>query len=110
MLLEGDGHQVSYCETGDEAPQAIWKTQPQVVLCDIGLPGRSGYEVAKVVRSREEGMALVMIALSGYGRSEDKQKARQAGFDGHLTKPVELDAIYSIVRPLFGRVTPASDG
>lgn len=106
MLLEEDGHIVSYCETGDEAPEVIRRTMPQVVLCDIGLPGRSGYEVAETVRLLEEGQSLVMIALSGYGRSEDKQKARQAGFDGHLTKPVELAAIYSIVRPLFGRVTP----
>jgi CheY-like chemotaxis protein len=65
-----------------------------VVLCDIGLPGgMDGYAVGEAMRRDPELVSVKLIALTGYGQEEDKQRARRAGFDRHLTKPVDPDAL-----------------
>jgi len=67
------------------------------VLLDIGLPKRSGHEVAKWIRAQPGGADLLLIALSGWGQKEDVRKSREAGFDMHLVKPVELDTLSEII-------------
>jgi CheY-like chemotaxis protein len=70
------------------------------MLVDIGLPGMDGYEVARRVRQDPRLRPLVLVALTGYGREEDKRQALAAGFDYHLTKPVEPDALNGLVTTL----------
>jgi CheY-like chemotaxis protein len=67
--------------------------QPEVVLLDIGLPGMDGYAVAQRLRLMPGGKAVRLIAVSGYGQEEDRRRAREAGFDRHLTKPVDPDSL-----------------
>jgi CheY-like chemotaxis protein len=91
MLLEMSGHETKVVYQGERALSS-WKAfDPDVVVLDIGLPDLSGYQV--VGRLREEGFSGVAIALSGYGQPEDKRRALDSGFDVHLVKPVENDAL-----------------
>jgi CheY-like chemotaxis protein len=77
---------------GPAAMAAVAEQHPEIVLLDLGLPGMSGYEVAERIRSAGESN-LRIIAVSGYGRPEDVTRARAAGCDAHLAKPVDLDAL-----------------
>jgi two-component system, sensor histidine kinase len=67
------------------------------MLIDIGLPGMDGYEVARRVRQDPKLRRIVLVALTGYGREEDKREAAAAGFDHHLTKPIEIDKLQELV-------------
>jgi CheY-like chemotaxis protein len=71
--------------------------KPDVVLCDIGLPDVDGYEVARALRQEESLRSTRLIALSGYAQPEDKLRARDAGFDAHLSKPSPLDELNAVV-------------
>jgi PAS domain S-box-containing protein len=102
MLLEVRGHRVRVAYDGVAALHAARASVPDVMLVDIGLPGIDGYEVARRVRRDPDLKRIVLIALTGYGRDEDKEHARAAGFDHHLTKPVGLDALQGLVAR-FGR-------
>ena len=68
------------------------------MLLDIGLPGMNGYEVARQIRGDARTSKIVLIALTGYGQAEDKQRSRTAGFDYHLTKPVDYDLLATLIR------------
>jgi CheY-like chemotaxis protein len=70
---------------------------PDIAILDIGMPDMSGYEVARTARAEPWGKELFLLALTGWGQSEDKEKARRAGFDRHLTKPVDPDLVDEIV-------------
>jgi signal transduction histidine kinase len=92
-VLQLLGFEVTLAATGVQALEMVAVTRPDVVLCDIGLPGMDGYEVAKAVR-RDEGMAGVrLVALSGFASPDDVEQAMQAGFDEHLAKPPDLQAL-----------------
>jgi PAS domain S-box-containing protein len=91
LLLQFEGRQTLCVYSGEEALQAVAAFDPQLVLLDIGLPGIDGYEVAR--RLRAAASDLRVIALSGYGQIEDRQRSAAAGFDAHLVKPVDLDAL-----------------
>jgi PAS domain S-box-containing protein len=82
------GHHVTVAHDGPGALEAAGRVAPDIVLLDIGLPGMDGYEVARRLRQRF-GAAPVLVALTGYGQEEDRRHSREAGFDHHLTKPVE---------------------
>jgi CheY-like chemotaxis protein len=97
LLLQVLGHEVEVVHDGPSALAALRAKPPDVALIDIGLPGMDGYEVAKRIRALSEGQAPLLVALTGYGRDEDRQSARAAGFDLHLTKPVELDALRALM-------------
>ena len=91
MLLQFEGRQTLCVYSGEEALQVLAAFNPQLVLLDIGLPGIDGYEVAR--RLKAAAAELHVIALSGYGQLEDRQRSAAAGFDGHLVKPVDLAAL-----------------
>ncbi len=75
----------------------VRRVRPEFVLCDLGLPDLSGYEVAKVLRADETLRATRLVALSGYAQAEDRARAREAGFDDHLAKPPDLDELESLL-------------
>lgn len=89
-LLRRDGHEVKVAYSGAAGLAAIRELRPEVVLCDIGLPGMDGYVLAAELR-RDPASALArLIAVTGYGQKEDRRRSQEAGFDHHLTKPVDL--------------------
>jgi len=88
-FLELSGHEVELAASGKAGVQAAREFHPEVVLCDIGLPGMSGFEVAEALRRDPETRSAKLIAVTGYGRDEDRRKSKEAGFDMHLTKPVD---------------------
>jgi CheY-like chemotaxis protein len=92
-LLEYHGYQVSVAYNGPAGITAAKSQHPDVVLCDIGLPGMDGYAVADALRQNPETWAARLIAVTGYGREVDKQRALQAGFDLHLVKPVNAQQL-----------------
>jgi CheY-like chemotaxis protein len=78
---------------GPSALEAVAQEQPDIVVLDIGLPGMDGFEVAERLRALPRGQELRIVALSGYGRLEDRQRSAAAGCDEHLVKPVDLDKL-----------------
>lgn len=97
MLLELMGHKVTTAPDGPTALAMVAASRPEVIFLDIGLPGMDGHEVARRLRQAHGAEAFKLFALSGYGREEDRQRSRQAGFDQHLIKPVELDVIEKLL-------------
>jgi len=89
MLLSMDGHEVEAVFTPQQALERVTQFHPDVMLLDIGLPEMDGYEVARRVRAMPGGKQIRLIALTGYGQTDDRRKALAAGFDEHLVKPVE---------------------
>jgi signal transduction histidine kinase len=101
--LEQMGHEVFDAADGLTGAERAIEHAPEIVLVDIGLPGLNGYEVAQRIRSAR-GPGVLLVALTGYGQPEDRRSALAAGFDVHLTKPVELETLAAVVaRP--SRVT-----
>lgn len=88
-LLGLFGHAVEVAYSGPEGIETARRLLPDVVLCDIGLPGMDGYAVARQLRQEPSLSATRLIALTGYGRDSDRRLAEEAGFDLHLVKPVE---------------------
>ena len=96
-LLKLLGHQVALALDGYEAIRVAGEHRPDFVLLDIGLPGMDGYEVASRLRREECCQEAVIIAVSGYGQDEDRRRSKEAGFDHHLVKPVDHDALISLL-------------
>jgi CheY-like chemotaxis protein len=71
--------------------------RPEIVLCDIGLPGMSGWDVARALRAMPATAAGRLIAISGYGTADDRRQSLEAGFETHLTKPVDLDTLENLL-------------
>lgn len=99
MLLALSGHLTSLAHTGPDALSKAKALKPDVVLLDIGLPGMTGYEVAQQLR-RDQSHRPILIALTGWGAEEDRRRAHEAGFDHHLVKPVDGDALAAILASL----------
>ncbi len=98
LLLKLAGHEVEVARTGPAGVAAAGAFQPQVVLCDLGLPGgMSGYDVARALRAYPALAGVRLVAVSGYGQPEDRDRARAAGFDLHLTKPVDPAALRGVL-------------
>lgn len=97
MLLEMAGHDVSAAFDGATAIQLVQANRPQIVLCDIGLPGLDGYAAIRELRARMEGAMPVMIAITGFGQDSDRERALSAGFDHHLVKPVDPVVLLQII-------------
>ncbi len=100
VLLELEGHKTLAVHDAFGAIDAAEKYRPDVVLLDIGLPRMSGHEVCRHLRERPWGKDLVMIALTGWGQTEDRRKSQEAGFDGHLVKPVSYMTLAAMLSSL----------
>jgi PAS domain S-box-containing protein len=96
LLLEHDGHRVETAANGAEGTNLALTTSPDVVLIDIGLPGLDGYAVGRRIRDAL-GEGVLMIAVTGYGRDEDRRRAVEAGFDLHLIKPVDYESVVRLL-------------
>ena len=97
VALETAGHQVFVAEDGPRGIEQASTVRPDAVLLDLGLPGLDGYEVARRLRDAPGGRDMLIVALSGYGRQEDKDRSRDSGFDVHLVKPVDPSAVERIL-------------
>ena len=102
-LLQLDGHSVRVAYDGEEALRMAEAGWPQVLLLDVGMPRLSGYQVAKRVRAHPWGRDLVLIAATGWGQEEDRRRSMESGFDAHLVKPVDLEALMRLVGELAPR-------
>jgi PAS domain S-box-containing protein len=96
-VLRLGGHEVEVARDGTEGLRRAAEWRPEAVLCDIGLPGIDGYEVARRLRAESAGKRTLLVALTGYALPEDLRRAREAGFDAHLAKPARLEEIEAIL-------------
>ena len=99
-ILRSLGHDATSLYDGETAIEWILANHPDVVLLDIAMPGLDGYEVARRLRERHELGAIVLVALTGYGQREDRRRAFKTGFDFHLTKPANIEALQEILLKL----------
>ncbi|WP_137279447.1 ATP-binding protein [Pseudomonas rhizoryzae] len=96
-LLELDGHQVRIAYDGQQALEAFHSYGPDIVISDIGMPGLTGYQLARAIRQTTTGRAIKLIAMTGWGQPQDQAEALAAGFDHHLTKPADMKTLYELV-------------
>jgi CheY-like chemotaxis protein len=101
-LLQCDGHEVYTAADGAEALEVAASCHPDVVLLDIGMPKLDGYEVARRIRAEPWGKTAVLIALTGWGQEEDRRRSREVGFDSHLVKPLDPEALSTLLARLPG--------
>ena len=99
LLLEMAGHEVEACEDGPSGLARLRAFRPDVALIDLGLPGMDGYTVAREARGRPETRAIRLVAVTGYGQAEDRRRALAAGFDLHVTKPVDASMLDDVLGP-----------
>jgi len=100
MMLQVMGFETCTAYDGVEAVQSAAEYRPGVVLLDIGLPKMNGYDAARRIRGEPWGAKMTLVALTGWGQEEDKQRALEAGFDHHLTKPVNAPALKDLLERL----------
>ena len=105
MLLGLLGAQVRVAHDGPTALAAFRDHGPSLVLLDLGMPGMDGYEVARRMRTERGGADVAIAALTGWGHDEDRSRTREAGFDHHLVKPADLDALQALLAA--ARVLPS---
>jgi PAS domain S-box-containing protein len=103
MLLKIDGHEAETAYSAAAALEAVARLRPEIVLLDVGLPQTDGYEIARHLRANNTVPGLRLIALTGYGREEDRERARAAGFDQHLLKPADMDTLKRLLTGEEGR-------
>jgi CheY-like chemotaxis protein len=96
-MLQLDGHEARIAHNGQIALETAQLFLPQVVLCDIGLPGMNGYEMAAHLRAQPEFEGMILIALTGYGQEEDRRRAQEAGFDHYLIKPINPEDLQALL-------------
>lgn len=97
MLLESLGHSVQRVHDGDAAVAAVPAFDPELVVLDIGMPGTNGYEACRQIREQPGGGRGTLVALTGWGQPQDQERARAAGFDRHLVKPVDIDRLLELI-------------
>jgi CheY-like chemotaxis protein len=100
LVLKFDGHDTRTAFNGPDALSEARAFLPEVVFLDIGLPGMSGYEVAQELRADPNLRDVVLVALTGWGAPEDRRKSKEAGFNHHLVKPVNVEDVESVLRSL----------
>src|SRR6185436_8870257 len=105
MLLSMEGHQTRTVNTARAALLAAPEFQPEVVLLDIGLPEMDGYEVARRLREQNGAHRMRLVAVTGYGQPADRRRARAAGFDEHMVKPVEPATLQDFLRLVQAEAT-----
>jgi CheY-like chemotaxis protein len=102
-ILEIWGHEVRVAHEGETAIHEADVLRPDVILLDIGLPDLDGYEVARRLRANQSLAGVPLVALTGYGQEDDRRRAREAGIDLHLTKPVEPPALRRLLAEMSVR-------
>jgi PAS domain S-box-containing protein len=102
------GNEILLATDGRDAIEIAERHRPEVVILDLGLPGLNGYEVCAEIRSRDWGKNLKVFALSGWGQEEDRRRSEEAGFDGHLVKPVDSDTLRELLTSETGAVASRS--
>ena len=100
QLLEMLGNEVITFYDGESGIKAARKFRPDILLCDIGMPKMNGYDTARSIRAEEWGKNTVLVALTGYGQMDDLQRSADAGFDHHLVKPLDVDALMALLAGL----------
>ena len=100
LLLQIGGHETTMAHSGPDALTAAAAFRPDVVFLDIGLPGMDGYEVAKSLRATDAHKGTILVALTGWGSESDRRRSKEAGFDHHLTKPVDVSYITRLLAEL----------
>jgi CheY-like chemotaxis protein len=100
IKLKKLGHAVETAGDGNAGLQRISESRPDIAIIDIGMPGMDGYEVAKRVREHLED-GILLIALTGFGQADDRERAAAAGFDEHLTKPIRVEELQQIFMRRF---------
>ena len=93
ILLSQDGHEVHMANDGPSGLQAALTFRPDVGLLDLGLPGFDGYALARSIRAHDEGKQIYLVALTGYGQSDDRLRSVEAGFDDHVVKPLDVNQL-----------------
>ncbi|HTV79196.1 MAG TPA: response regulator [Steroidobacteraceae bacterium] len=106
LVLKMSGHELLLAHSGREALELGSRERPDVIILDIGMPDMSGYEVARRIRREAWGRKMFLLAITGWGQEDDKDAARAAGFDGHLTKPVDPDEVETLLAG-FLKMRPA---
>lgn len=97
-FLEIHGHEISVRHNAADGLDCARQTSPEIIICDISLSGEmDGYNVAEEIRRHDGLSSVFLIALSGFGRPEDKEKSKTAGFDEHFTKPTDFDALIELI-------------
>jgi CheY-like chemotaxis protein len=109
LVLRCMGYEVSIAYGGAEALEIGARDRPRAAIIDIGMPGMSGHEVARRMRREAWGRKAILIALTGWGQETDKQAALAAGFDDHLTKPVDPDDVEAVLTQLLGDAAGTAD-
>ena len=99
MLLQSHGHEVRTAYDGPDAVEIAREYRPDVVLLDLGLPQINGYEAARQIRGLSLGEPVLLIAITGWGHSENRQRTSEAGFDHHLVKPVDPETLLQLLAP-----------
>jgi CheY-like chemotaxis protein len=97
LLLEALGHESKIAHNGVQALGIAHEFQPDAMIIDIGMPGIDGHDLARRIRAEDWGRDLLLVAASGWGQDEDKQKSLEAGFNMHLVKPVELRTLEGLL-------------
>ena len=100
MVLELMGHETRTAHDGIAAVEAAAEMRPEVVLLDIGLPRMNGYDAARKIRQQPGGETIFLIALTGWGQDEDRQRSADSGFDLHMVKPVDPAALANLLAGL----------
>jgi CheY-like chemotaxis protein len=101
LLLQLNGNETHTAHDGQAAVEAAAKWKPDVALLDIGMPKLNGHDAARRIREQPWGKAMVLVALTGWGQEEDLRRSRESGFDGHMVKPVDLDALVTLLTGLL---------
>jgi CheY-like chemotaxis protein len=97
LILRGSGYSVHTAEDGVWALQVAETLRPDVMVVDLGMPRMDGFQLARRVRQQPWGNRTILIAVTGWGQAEDRRRARDAGFDHHLVKPVDPDAVIRLM-------------
>ena len=105
MMLKIMGHETSTAHDGEAAVRMAGSSRPDVILLDIGLPKMNGYDACRQIRTEPWGKSIVLIALTGWGQDEDRMHSKEAGFNFHMIKPVDPEALAKILNGLL--LTPA---
>ncbi len=110
IWLKINGNETHTAFDGLEAVETAAAVRPDVILLDIGLPKLNGYEAARRIRQQSWGKTVVLVALTGWGQEEDRRRSSEAGFDGHLVKPVDFDRLMTVLANLDSNASSGESG